>query len=156
MSLRAPVLLDVNSEAAAFVRFCYERRRVGWPELYDEMCSVAGRRLYEGWGPTELADRGIGFRIEEMATLADLVRRVVAEDPARQAVAYRLPNGRRVTWRAIAADALEQAGVEKPAVEKPAVEKPAVARPSTELRSTEPRSTEPRGGVAVLPAGAAS
>jgi hypothetical protein len=100
MSLRAPVRLDSNSEAAAFVRFCYQRRRVGWPELYDEMCSVAGRRLYEGWGPVELAERGIGFCIEEMATLADLVRRVVAEDPARHTVAYRLPNGRRVTWHA--------------------------------------------------------
>jgi hypothetical protein len=99
MSLRAPVRLDADSDAAAFVRFCYERRRVGWPELYDEMCSVASRRLYEGWGPPELAERGIGFCIEEMATLADLVRRVVAEDPARHAVAYRLPNGRRVTWR---------------------------------------------------------
>ena len=99
MSLRAPARLDTTSEAAAFVRFCYERRRVGWPELYDEMCSVARRRLYEGWGPAELAERGIGFRIEEVAGLADLVRRVLAEDPERHSVAYRLPNGRRVTWR---------------------------------------------------------
>ena len=90
MSLRAPASLDVSSEAAEFVRFCYERRRVGWPELYDEMCSVARSRLYRGWGPVELAQRGIGFRIEEVALLADLVRRVAAEDPARHAVAYRL------------------------------------------------------------------
>jgi hypothetical protein len=107
MTLRAPVRLDSNSEGAAFVRFCYERRRVGWPELYDEMCSVASRRLYDGWGLAELAERGIGFRIEEMSTLADLVRRVVAEDPARHAVAYRLPNGRRVSWRNPEVDATE-------------------------------------------------
>jgi len=104
MILRAPVRHDSDSEAASFVRFCYERRRVGWPELYDEMCSVASRRLYEDWGTAELAERGIGFRIEEMATLADLVRRVVAEDPARHTVAYRLPNGRRVTWRSTETD----------------------------------------------------
>jgi hypothetical protein len=112
MSLCAPVRLDSDSEAAAFVRFCYERRRVGWPELYDEMCSVASRRLYEGWGTAELAERGIGFRIEEMATLADLVRRVVAEDPARHPVAYRLPNGRRVAWRSTELEPADQrAGV---------------------------------------------
>ena len=99
MSLRAPERLDAASEAAAFVRFCYARRRVGWPELYDEMCSVASRRLYEGWGPAELAERGIGFRIEEMANLAALVRRVLAEDPERHSVAYRLANGRPVWWR---------------------------------------------------------
>ena len=94
------------------MRFCYERRRVGWPELYDEMCSVASRRLYEDWGPGELAERGIGFRIEEMPALADLVRLVVAEDPARHTVAYRLPNGRRVTLRSTEVDAADpRAGV---------------------------------------------
>jgi hypothetical protein len=100
MILRASADLDATSEALAFVRFCYERRRVGWPELYDEMCSVASRRLYQGWGPAELAERGIGFRIEEVAILADLVRRVVAEDPERHNVAYRLGTRRVATWRA--------------------------------------------------------
>ena len=37
-------------EAEAFVRFCYQRRRVGWPELYDEMCAVATRGLFRGMG----------------------------------------------------------------------------------------------------------
>ena len=98
MGHRAPADPDVSAEAVAFVRFCYARRRVGWPELYDEMCSVARRGLYEGWGPAELAERGIGFRIEEMATLADLVRRVVAEDPERHAVPYRLTARRSAAW----------------------------------------------------------
>ncbi|MER3417986.1 MAG: hypothetical protein C4343_02495, partial [Chloroflexota bacterium] len=31
----------LTAEAAEFVRFCYRRRPVGWPELYDEMCAVA-------------------------------------------------------------------------------------------------------------------
>ena len=117
MSHRASADLDATSEALAFVRFCYERRRVGWPELYDEMCSVASRRLYQGWGPAELGERGIGFRIEEVASLADLVRRVVAEDPERHAVAYRLPDGRRVTWRGTDVEPAERrpAGVAQPA-----------------------------------------
>ena len=38
-----------------FVRFCYRRRRVGWPELYDEMCAVAGRGLFRGYWADDLA-----------------------------------------------------------------------------------------------------
>jgi len=98
MGLRAPADPAVTAKAVEFVRFCYARRRVGWPELYDEMCSVARRGLYEGWGPTELEECGIGFRIEEMASLADLVRRVVAEDPERHAMAYRLAPRRSAAW----------------------------------------------------------
>jgi hypothetical protein len=30
-----------HDEALDFVRFCYRRRHVAWPDLYDEMC--AGR-----------------------------------------------------------------------------------------------------------------
>ena len=34
--------------AIEFVRFCYRRKHVGWPELYDEMCAVANRGLFRG------------------------------------------------------------------------------------------------------------
>ena len=71
-------------EAIEFVRFCYRRRRVGWPELYDEMCAVAGRGLYQGYGPEELSAIGIGFGLFQMPALAVLVSRVVAEDVERR------------------------------------------------------------------------
>ena len=71
-------------EAIEFVRFCHRRRRVGWPELYDEMCAVAGRGLYHGYGPEELASIGIGFGLFQMPALAELVARVVAEDVERR------------------------------------------------------------------------
>ena len=61
-----------DPDAVEFVRFCYRRRRVGWPELYDEMCAVASRRLYNGWGFQELSDIGIGFSLFETPTLAAL------------------------------------------------------------------------------------
>ena len=73
-----------DPEAIEFVRFCYRRRRVGWPELYDEMCAVAGRGLYQGFGPEELAAIGIGFGLFQMPALAVLVSRVVAEDLERR------------------------------------------------------------------------
>jgi hypothetical protein len=73
-----------DPEAIEFVRFCYRRRRVGWPELYDEMCAVAGRGLYQGYGPEELASIGIGFGLFQMPALAVIVARVVAEDLERR------------------------------------------------------------------------
>jgi hypothetical protein len=75
---------DVDTEALDFVRFCHRRRRVGWPELYDEMCAVAGRGLYRGYGADELSSIGIGFGLFQMPALAGLVARVVAEDVERR------------------------------------------------------------------------
>src|SRR3954453_5155216 len=74
----------VESEAIDFVRFCHRRRRVGWPELYDEMCAVAGRGLYRGYGSEELSSIGIGFGLFQMPALAGLVAQVVAEDVERR------------------------------------------------------------------------
>jgi hypothetical protein len=73
----------LSADAVEFVRFCYGRRQVGWPELYDEMCAVAGRGLFRGWGPDELAEHGIGFGLSEMGRLAAVVAETVAEERAR-------------------------------------------------------------------------
>ena len=75
---------ECEQEAIEFVRFCYRRRRVGWPELYDEMCAVAGRGLYQGYGTEELASIGIAFGLFQMPGLAVLVGRVVDEDAERR------------------------------------------------------------------------
>ena len=73
-----------DTEAVEFIRFCYQRRRVGWPELYDEMCAVAARGLYRGYGSDDLAGFGIGFSLFEMPSLAAMSARVVAEEQARR------------------------------------------------------------------------
>ena len=72
-----------TADAVEFIRFCYARRRVGWPELYDEMCSVASRGLFRGWGSEELAEAGVKFGLFEMPRLAATVAEIVAEDRAR-------------------------------------------------------------------------
>lgn len=69
-------------DIAEFIRFCHRRRSVGWPEIYDEMCSVAARREFHGWDTDELARRGITFTLFEMPRLAGWVRSVLAELPA--------------------------------------------------------------------------
>lgn len=76
-----------SAEAEAFVRFCYQRRRVGWPELYDEMCLVATRGLFRGMGTDELADVGVGFSLFETTRLAGIVTRIVGEEQAARRAA---------------------------------------------------------------------
>jgi hypothetical protein len=65
-------------DVAEFIRFCHERKRVGWPELYDEMCAVAARREFNGWDHDQFAARGLTFSLFEMARLSGWVRAVLA------------------------------------------------------------------------------
>ena len=99
-------------EAIDFVRFCHRRRRVGWPELYDEMCAVAGRGLYRGFGAEDLAAIGIGLGLFQMPALAGLVAQVVAEDVER----------RRRSAAAIAATLAAQADEDAPVTATPAAD----------------------------------
>lgn len=61
-----------------FIRFCHERKRVGWPELYDEMCAVAARREFNGWDHDQFAARGLTFSLFEMPRLSGWVRAVLS------------------------------------------------------------------------------
>jgi hypothetical protein len=83
----APTAVTVSSEAEAFVRFCYQRRRVGWPELYDEMCLVATRGLFRGMGREALAEVGVGFSLFETPRMAQIVHRIVGEEQAARRAA---------------------------------------------------------------------
>jgi len=73
-----------NDIAMDFVRFCRRRRRVGWPELYDEMCLVASRGLFRGWGFPELAEHGIEFGLSEMPRLAGFAAQIAREEAERR------------------------------------------------------------------------
>ena len=69
-----------SPDLTAFIRYCHGRNGAIWPELYDEMCAVAGRREYRGWDHAELAARGLSFTLLEMPRLAGWVRAVLAGD----------------------------------------------------------------------------
>jgi hypothetical protein len=83
-----PVEGDVNPDAGAeaFVRFCYRRRSVAWPELYDEMCAVAARGDYRGMDYDQLRTMGVGFALSALPRMAELAARVIAEEHGPQAV----------------------------------------------------------------------
>jgi hypothetical protein len=71
-----------DPEAVEFVRFCRARRRVGWPELYDEMWAVASRGLFRGYSCSELEERGIWFSLFGTRDLAALAAAVIEEERA--------------------------------------------------------------------------
>jgi hypothetical protein len=95
MVARSATSRVITADAVEFIRFCYARRRVGWPELYDEMCAVASRGLFRGWGPDELASQGIGFGLLDMARVAVAATEIVEEDRARMKGATVAPSTRR-------------------------------------------------------------
>jgi hypothetical protein len=81
--MQPPVSTPVTDpDAVEFVRFCHRRRRVGWPELYDEMCAVAARGLFRGYSADDLSGHGIRFGLFDMPALAALTRQVVAAEVA--------------------------------------------------------------------------
>jgi hypothetical protein len=82
MDSHAQDVAGADPEAVEFVRFCRARRRVGWPELYDEMWAVASRGLFRGLGFPELEERGIGFSLFGTRHLAALAAAVIAEERA--------------------------------------------------------------------------
>jgi hypothetical protein len=61
--------------AIEFIAFCFRRRSVDWPQLYDEMCYVAGNRLYKGLGYDELKEAGLDFTLSGLSRTS----RVTAE-----------------------------------------------------------------------------
>jgi hypothetical protein len=78
-------------DVVEFIRFCHRRRHVGWPEIYDEMCAVAARREFNGWGHDQLAEHGLTFALFEMPRLAGWVRSVLATPSEPLEVALQRP-----------------------------------------------------------------
>ncbi|HEX5014988.1 MAG TPA: hypothetical protein VFV72_12615 [Candidatus Limnocylindrales bacterium] len=131
--------------AIDFVRFCYHRRKVGWPELYDEMCAVAGRGLFHGYTVDDLSGIGVGLTLFELPATAAIVQRVVAEDQER----------RRRTAHAIRSAHVERS---EPPVAIATTEAPSVAplteTPAVDAEPVETAATDHHPRLMPLAAGA--
>jgi len=134
-----------DRDAVEFVRFCYHRRRVGWPELYDEMCAVSARGLFRGYDADDLAGHGIGFTLFDMPGLAALASRIVEEEKAlRRPMTVVITDAALVAEASAAAAGAPDFDVEvRPATERSvvALERSVVARPVIE-RAQEPSRGE--------------
>jgi hypothetical protein len=140
MDPRTATTRDPDPEAVEFIRFCYRRRRVGWPELYDEMCAVAARGLYRGLVTDDLAAHGIGFSLFDTPALAALSASIVVEEQAAS---------RSTT--VVIAPAAEDVPEDAPAdIPSNAPVDLAIARPSVETT----RASETPVRLVAVPAGA--
>lgn len=65
--------------AVDFITFCFARRSVEWPLLYDEMCFVAGNRLFKGLGYGELKEAGLDLTLSGMGRTSRLANEVTKQ-----------------------------------------------------------------------------
>ena len=133
-----------DPDAIEFVRFCYRRRRVGWPELYDEMCAVAGRGLFRGYDADDLAGLGIGFSLFDIPALSILASRVVAEEQAL----------RRPVTVTITAEVAAATGSPTPRMDTPLVPSIAPVVADQVVADHEERSFEVPVRLSLVPSGA--
>ena len=70
---------DVPPKLRDFVLFCARRRSPEWPAIYDEMTRVAGRKLFQGLGYTELKQLGLSFSLSNVDKTIQMVKRVTSQ-----------------------------------------------------------------------------
>jgi hypothetical protein len=150
MDLRTAATRDPDPEAVEFIRFCYRRRRVGWPELYDEMCAVAARGLFRGLVTDDLAAHGIGFSLFDTPALAALSASIVVEEQAarRPMTVVITPVAEEVPAEALPAD--EAPNVTPASTSNDAPSERVIARSPVEPI----RGSEPSIRLIAVPAGA--
>jgi len=61
-----------------FILFCVQRQGKEWPAIYDEMCWVAGRRLFRGLSYTDLRKLGLSFSLNNIDDTIRMVGTVAA------------------------------------------------------------------------------
>jgi len=74
--------MESTGLAAEFITFCVQRRTARWPEIYDEMCWVAGRRLFRGLGYAELSRAGLPLDLTHVPHLRRLVEQISTQSGA--------------------------------------------------------------------------
>jgi hypothetical protein len=75
METISPVVRD-------FILFCVQRQGKAWPALYDEMCWVAGRRLFMGLSYADLRKLGLSFSLTNMKDTIRMVDSVTTNKEA--------------------------------------------------------------------------
>ena len=79
LSIKWTLMETCNSVARDFILFCVNRHNKEWPALYDEMCWVAGHRLFRGLGYTELRDAGLSLSLTNIEDTIRMVDTVTAQ-----------------------------------------------------------------------------
>jgi hypothetical protein len=75
MDFNEAIMETVDPVVRDFILFCVQRQGRAWPALYDEMCLVAGQRLYMGLSYDDLRKLGLSF---SLTNIEDTIRMVDA------------------------------------------------------------------------------
>jgi len=67
--------------ARDFILFCVNRCGNCWPALYDEMCRVAGSRLFKNMGYSELSQAGLSLALDDIDRTAELIDEILPPPP---------------------------------------------------------------------------
>jgi len=70
----------IDPIAHDFILFCICRQGKEWPALYDEMCRVAGRRLFKGMGYDELRKLGLSLSLTDIEKTVRMIDAVASEE----------------------------------------------------------------------------
>ena len=72
-------MLTTNPLTRDFILFCARRCGRQWPDLYDEMCWVAGRRLFHGMSYKELNKSGLSLSLNDIEDTIKIVDAVIPQ-----------------------------------------------------------------------------
>jgi hypothetical protein len=70
-----------NPLARDFILFCVNRCGHQWPALYDEMCWVAGRRLFRDISYKELNEVGLSLSLNDIEDTIKMIDSVITLSP---------------------------------------------------------------------------
>jgi hypothetical protein len=70
----------IHPQVKGFILFCVQRCGKEWPGLYDEMCRVAGRSLYQQLGYQELGNLGLSFGLNRIDETFGIVEAVTSSE----------------------------------------------------------------------------
>ena len=67
--------MELDPKLVGFILYC-TRQKKEWPDLYDEMCRVAGQGLYQGLHYKDLRKMGLSFSLSNLGTTIELIESV--------------------------------------------------------------------------------
>lgn len=67
--------MELDPKVIGFILYC-TREQKPWPDLYDEMCRVAGQGLYQGLHYRDLRKLGLSFSLSGLGATIQLIESV--------------------------------------------------------------------------------
>jgi hypothetical protein len=67
--------MELDPKVIGFILYC-TRQKKQWPDLYDEMCRVAGQGLYQGLHHRDLRKMGLSFSLRHLGETIQMIESV--------------------------------------------------------------------------------